>query len=97
MNSRTVEISVFNKRDINQVLPHEQKNWIVIKWFHPEQYQTQEQLNDASENFANEILKDLSLGHFIRVMDVLPVHKEGRLTGYESKNVFLASKDAIKI
>jgi hypothetical protein len=93
MNSRTVEISIFNKRDLNGVIPHEQKNWIVIKWFHPEDYETQEQLNDAAENFANEILKDLSLGHFIRVMDVLPIHKEGSLTGYESETAFLASSE----
>ena len=95
MNSRTVEVSIFNKyRDIESVIiPSEPKNWIVIKWFHPSDYETQEQLNDAAENFAYEILRDLSLGHFIRVMDVLPIHKEGSLTGYESKTAFLASSE----
>lgn len=99
MNSRTVEVSIFNKyRDIESVIiPSEQENWIVIKWFHPSDYETQEQLNDAAENFANEILKDLSLGHFIRVMDVLPIYKRREITGHEFETAFLAIKDAIKI
>lgn len=82
MLSRVVSVSMFTKNDFTGFVPVEGDKWIVLKWFHPSDYETQESLNDASEIFADEILKDLSSGHYIRIETCKEVmSEEGRHTG----------------
>lgn len=100
MHSRVVSVSKFTKTkmelDGSNTIPHEDSKWVVIKWFHPSDYENQEYLNDASEIFTDEILKGLSYKHFIRIEDCKEVLKNGRFNGkYKYITARLERKDTI--
>lgn len=100
MNSRVVSISSFSASDLNN-LPEgikleDQTKWIVIKWFNLEDYETQESLNDASEIYADDISRDLSRGHLVKIENV--IRKEdstGHLTGFEFEMETFIHKNTI--
>ncbi len=85
MNTRVISISKFQSRE--STLPekdNDDENWIVIKWFHQSDYNTQEELNDSSEIFTDEILKSLSLWHFIKIEESIKEEdEEGRIQGFK--------------
>jgi len=96
MHPRVVSVSMFTEMEISKVIPQEDSKWVVIKWFHPSDFETQEFLNDASEIFADDILKDLSYKHFIRIEKCEEVLKNGRFNGkYKYTTERLERKDTI--
>ena len=76
MQSRLVEISKFNDRELEKneqgikVIPDKDSAWITIKWFHSEDYESQERLNDDSEIFAQDIVNNTNVGVYVRVQSV---------------------------
>ncbi len=86
-----VEISKFNDSELeigedgHKIIPFVEPQWITLRYVHPDLYDTQDEINDAAENFANEIARDTNRGVFIRVQVMIPDVEKGHLKGYKSE------------
>lgn len=89
----TFDVSPFVK---NQNIATEQisikSNWVSIKWFHDTDYETQTELNDAAEVFADGIIKDLDFYHFLKIEKVQAIKKEKGGFDYSFETVKLMQR-----
>jgi hypothetical protein len=74
--SRTVEIHSIRNTSPDYVQDNDGQ-FITVMWFHSEDYETQEQLNDASEIFADSICDNASFSHDVRITQEEPIKKKG--------------------